>query len=477
MPAWNRSRLCAIVLALAGAPAMALGADEKPDKASEPIALHVSPAKAPVPALKYRLFPIEPDRTPGDAAPIYLRINVEMNDAARKEIAEKPAAWLALPIDQFPVAEARKFVDHWGGKLQQVAFGTRRQTCHWNYTLPEQREHAIEIVLPDAQEMRSWSKVLALKARVEIAEGRYDDAIRTIETGLAFSRHVGEGPFLINGLIGVSLADVMLTRLHEFIAQPGAPNLYWALTALPRPLIDLRAAMEVETRLGEWVIPELAEAGDGRSRSEAEWSALLARLHARLMAFQKSGVYANGAPVQVGEETTLARFRDENRPVAKAYFQEQKRPTGGMSDDQLLLLWVVDRYRELRDDVFRLSYLTLTEAEPYHAETEARRQAFRNGPLGAFAELFAPEFSILVVKARLARKVAALRVVEAIRMHAASAGRLPGSLDEIKVVPVPLDPFTNKPFTYQVEGDTATLAKIPPSYNTSEFSYRITLRK
>ena len=74
--------------------------------------------------------------------------------------------------------------------------------------------------------MRQWGRILALKARVEIVEGKYDNAIRTVETGLAFGRHVAEGPFLINGLIGVAITNLVLAPLEDLIAQPGAPNLY-----------------------------------------------------------------------------------------------------------------------------------------------------------------------------------------------------------------------------------------------------------
>src|SRR5688572_32546570 len=39
--------------------------------------------------------------------------------------------------------------------------------------------------------------------------------------------------------------------------------------------------------------------------------------------------------------------------------------------------------------------------------------------------------------ARTARRIAALRVVEAIRLHAAVEGKLPKALADVKVVPVP----------------------------------------
>ena len=54
-------------------------------------------------------------------------------------------------------------------------------------------------------------------------------------------------------------------------------------------------------------------------------------------------------------------------------------------------------------------------------------------------------------------QMGALRVVEAIRMHAAEAGTMPRSLDEIKIVPVPLNPVTLAPYQYRLDGQTAVL--------------------
>ena len=51
----------------------------------------------------------------------------------------------------------------------------------------------------------------------------------------------------------------------------------------------------------------------------------------------------------------------------------------------------------------------------------------------------------------------ALRVVEAVRMHAAEAGRLPASLDDIVIVPVPVNPITTLPYLYRLDGKMAVL--------------------
>ena len=480
----NRFRAATALLALWSVPVLAAGDDapkaEKPPAAKrsmtvEPIELSVYPTPAPMPALKYRLFPMDPDRTPGDAAPIYLRIGLMTKDAQKAEIVEKAQAWLGLQGEKFPVAEARKLVDQHQGRLEQIAFGARRQTCNWNYTLSEQKENAIMILLPDAQEMRNWIRLVAIKARLEIAEKKYDEAIRTIETGLAFGRHVGEGPFLISSLVGVACVSVMLAEVDGLIAQPDTPNLYWALSALPRPMVSMRTAMENEQKLGEWVVPEITELD--RPRTEAEWSALLVRLHARLMHVQKTAVGADGNTIQIGQNVTLAQFRTENLPEAKAHYKSRQRSTEGMSDDQILVRSIADRFRELRDDWYKLFYLPYPDIAPYNQETTERNKANEKGAVAMFAALMPTINSVKVAETMADRKVAALRVIEAIRMHAAKDGSLPGSLDAIKLVPIPLDPMTAKPFAYHRDGETATLSSPPPVPDRPGLTYRITLKK
>ena len=66
----------------------------------------------------------------------------------------------------------------------------------------------------------------------------------------------------------------MLARLEELVARPGAPNLYWALTALPRPLVGLRDADGDRAAAGRDTSSPSSTDLD-RPRTEAEWSSLL----------------------------------------------------------------------------------------------------------------------------------------------------------------------------------------------------------
>lgn len=448
---------------------MAGGAWGAPPK---PKALTIHPSPAPHAALGHRLVPLESELNRGDAAPIYLRLTGEVTPEKLRELGEKPMAWLDLPLESFPAAEARTFVDGWASRIEQLEFGARRQTCDWNYTLPEERDHSPEIRLPDVQMMRTWARLLALKARVEIVEKKFDAAARTIETGIAFSRHINNGPFLINSLVGMASAHVMLDQVAEFVGQPGAPNLYWSLTDLPRPLIPIRGALAHEYKLCEWLLPEMTDLD--RDRTPAEWASRVARLHGRLLDIRAKYKLENVATR--GE--TLADFREWVLPEAREYLKIRLGKLDGLDDDQMILLFYGRRFHDLYDDNFKAATLSLPEAEFFHNQAASRLSAEKDGPLWVFSSLCPAIISGHRAEAMLDRKVAALRTIEALRLHAGVKGQLPDSLNEVevKLAPVPLDPYSGKPFEYRLDKDRATLVG-PAPQEAFRLEYRLTLTK
>ena len=457
--------------------------DTAPAKPAEAVELSVSPAAEPAPALKYRLMPVYSDLQPGDAAPIYLRLRHELASDRIAALVKNHADWIELPIEKFPKAEARKFIDEWQWKTRQLGFGARRQECNWNYTLPEERFNAFEILLPDAQEMRNWARLLALKARLEIAEGNFDEAVRTIETGLAFGRHVGNGPFLINALVGTAIEMSMLNQAETLIAQPGAPNLYWALAALPSPLVPLRNALEMEQRLGEFMIPELKDPEE--ILSENEWAVRLHKLYERMQHLTEKlvGFNEGGETLKKRQAVTFAQYREELLKTARPWLEEHgfdKKAVDAMSDDEAAMRSLTGQYRTLRDGSYKATYLPLGDALAHLKRAEDVNKSAADGPLAAFAAIFPSIRATLTAEAKLERRIAALRCIEGIRAHAAAHdGKLPTSLADITVVPVPNNPNTNPPFGYEINGNVATLSAAgigDPPAPSSELQYRISIR-
>ena len=58
-----------------------------------------------------------------------------------------------------------------------------------------------------------------------------------------------EHPTLIGNLVGISIANLAIGTLGEMLEHPGCPNLYWALTNLPTPLVPLDKGMGGERAL------------------------------------------------------------------------------------------------------------------------------------------------------------------------------------------------------------------------------------
>ena len=68
-----------------------------------------------------------------------------------------------------------------------------------------------------------------------------------VQTGFALARDVAKGPTLVHALVGAAIATLMTDRVREMIQQLDCPNLYWALSTLPRPLVDFRPGFDAET--------------------------------------------------------------------------------------------------------------------------------------------------------------------------------------------------------------------------------------
>jgi hypothetical protein len=483
----SRCRRWSVLAALAALLTPPARAGEKPAEVTWVLdrALTVSPAPEPVPALKYRLFPLASERKEGNAVPIYLRLSHEQSDAARKLWREEPEKWNKLSLDQIPRKEANEFLQQFRHFYQQFDLGARRKTAEWNYTLDQ--GSIIDIRLPDAQAMRTFVPMLVLRARVEAAEGNYPAAVRSLETGFSFSQQAGAGPFLISTLIGIACATQFTDAVADLVERPGAPNLYWALTVIPRPLVDHRPAIDLEQRIVEMQFPDLADLD--RPRTAGQWDALLARVRKDLQRMNEASRLE--IPPLPGRAPDDPADRSPDLPVAKQYLTGhagmKADEVDAMPPSRVLLLWMVHYAREHFDDHFKAAYLPYRQARAVALAADRRTKValastpFPHSEAARLVQSLLPvTIKVQGALARLDRRFALLRVVEALRMYAAAnGGALPDRLDQVTEAPVPDDPGTGKPFEYARDGATATLtSRIPDEPPTiSGLRYKVTIRK
>jgi hypothetical protein len=482
-----------LALLLLGTAALAqppkeLTKDVPPGAKNPPVSIDVrkltaSAAAAPVPALKYELLPRLRDRTPGNAALGYHRAHMLRPSWPRdaeegRKLQEKLMAWEELPVDKLPVAEVRGYLLTHRASLRVADDAARLDRCEWELGAKISPAN-IDAVLPEVQTFRELTRILKLRFRTELAETDYDAAVRTLQTMMRLGKDVGEGPTLIHSLVGISICTVALGAADELIQRPNAPNLYWALSTLPRPVIDPRASLEGEARLFDNLFPsaKLLERG---VLPEAKAKVILAEMSAAI-------VHLGGAqePAALPDVTALVAANKDGARKQLAALGYRAEFLGKMPDAQAVGLRAVTAYRVLNEDAIKCFHLSAAEARPEFAKLRARAKELvkesNDAIVSAFAGNVAPTEKCFEAHARLSRRVAALRAVEAVRMHAAAHdGKLPEKQSDVKLVPVPLDPYTGNPFVYDVKGDTFGITGAPPAGEQpniiNQMRFEVTLR-
>jgi hypothetical protein len=100
--------------------------------------------------------------------------------------------------------------------------------------------------MDDLSKYRQFAFILDVQTKLQIAQGRYDQARETLKTSLTMAKHLGDAPTLIQGMVGISIAALNQSRIEQWI-QSDAPNLFWALADLPQPLVNITKAIKIET--------------------------------------------------------------------------------------------------------------------------------------------------------------------------------------------------------------------------------------
>jgi hypothetical protein len=324
----------------------------------------------------------------------------------------------------------------------------------------------IQFLLPEMQDSRDLARVLRLKARVEIAERRYDDAIETLRWGYRLAHDCAEQPLLISNLVGMAISAIMTEQLVELIEAPGSPNMYWAIATLPQPLIDVRRALEFERGFPAQIFPFLKDA-ETVERAPQEWQRVLEESVNEISKLSNDLQMANsGTPnwlQKAGLTLMLAKVYPQAKKELIAEGMDEQR-VEAMSVAQVVAIQTARKTRETYDDVFKVTLLPYPESIKMATqvdETLKKRMSstvfFGTQGLPIAQMLMPATLQVKRAEIRGPRQFAVLQAIEAVRMHAATTGKLPKMLSEITVLPVPPNPITREPFPYQLNGNEAVL--------------------
>ncbi len=415
------------------------------------------------PSLKYQLLPPFETRIRGNAAVYYGKVTAEhLAFFTSRELQEKIENWRNAPLADLRKKDVRVLVPRVEEMLARAA---RCESCDWQ--LPVHEEDYFTIWLPEVQQTRQFARILATSARIHIARGEFDAALMAFQSGFAMARNVSAGETLVNDLVAIAIDAIMVEQVREFEQQPAAPNLYWALAMLPRPVVDMRNAVEAERNGLASMLPAVRDLN--APRSPTEWRQLLERF------WHKVAKLTEGTDQEIPSPDALVAACLRNYPQAKISLLNRGTPAEtveAMPAAQVVLVELLQTFEDDRDTLFQWMFV------PYPAGAERMQamqptqddKAIGQDPNTALRKLLLPAaWAAYQATARLERDFALLRVVEALRLYGASHnGCLPEKLDEMTEVPIPDDPVTGKPFVYRLDGATATIELTPlPARPTS----------
>jgi hypothetical protein len=475
-----RTYLSGLMLALAAGLSLpaTVRADDPPPK-TEIIDLPLRPALPSEPGTSAkRLIYLPTEQMPGNAALLYLKAMVSLKE--NRTLADemtKIVGWLEKPLDQLP-KDNDENVPHFYTAMQICRLAAKRTECNWGSPVIGE-EDFYGVVLPEVQACRELARIIAFETRLAIAAGRWDDAIDDLRIGFALARHIGRQQTLVSGLVGYSVASMMLDQI-EALETAGGPNLYWALAELPRPLIDMTPAAAIESQAPFLAFPQLAKVRDAQWAA-GQWDVELKQFHTEWLIRMRD--WGELVEKHVGDP-----FKDAAIEQSAAYARKHLSPFGydskeidAMSPAEAVLRYVAARCAAQGDDILRSWHLPLAEGR-IRAAASARHfvdsadqpRELRELDLGRFV---LPAVSqCLESQLRSERRLAAARVIEAIRADARKM-QLPERLDAITTVPVPEDPASGEPFTYKLEGDKATLSLPALSEGKPAREYRLSLSR
>jgi hypothetical protein len=418
--------------------------------------MQVSPAAAPVPALRYRLTPHPADEIEGNAAALYQMaiLSLPAVDAQREELREQVNEMLGRSDAEFDSNAAQQVLSGFHATLSQVDLASRRTRAEWDLPI---REQGISALLPHLNYMRQLANALMLRARAETAEGRFDEAVVSLRSGYMMARHLGDEMILIQGLVSVAIEGAANEQARRFISQTGSPNLYWALADLPQPLVNSRQSLRGERAWIYYTIPALVQARKGELAVEG-WQQV-GRDVGRMGDWMDPSTTADFTT-----QLAIAAMAARALPAARAHLLEQgytPEQVDQMPVVQVVGMYQLYEYEYWMDELSKWWGLPFWQAWPRMRQASERIAQDQEKVHNPLMVLVPSLEGARVAFVRAERNRAALMTVEALRNHAAAhGGDLPDTLEQLEL-PAPVDPYHGRPFEYARTADGCILISEP----------------
>ena len=473
-------------------------ADEAPKIYTETFDLTLYPKAEPVPALKYKFLPDTFERNSGNAASLYLKaMGFLEQTTARKKLfeieaaaeakaqAEKvgtadvpPLSYIDTPPSKYPIEQVKEYLQHTAFQSPLLEQAWLRDRFEMDRQVKDTK-NPFAILIPEVQGIRDLARKQSIRCKLAIAENRIDDAIKIVGQQYAMARHVGQDDFLVSALVGCAIQGIATEDLYYLVQHPDCPNLFWAASRLPKPLIEWEHCLASESHFIELQFAKLRQVNT-QLRPNAYWQEFITEFTDEMKA--NSVFYWSG--VDVGDESKLpsdpqAEIESHvtsNYAAAKEFLIQQSIVSPDKIDAypkaQVFFLAMKHHFEQSRDELFKWYDVALHQGSQQIEAIEKKNSDRSRPEFTRLSEFLFAGHAVRYAQARSIQRMLLIQAVEGIRLYGAvHDGKLPESLADLPY-PLPADPASGQPLIYVKKGDTATITTAPAGKVRAELNIR-----
>ena len=326
------------------------------------------------PSVQFKLLPELIEQTPGNAATLYLmafKLGPQAKEAS--DAMNRLDDYLDAPAEQLPRDKAAELLSPFSARLRMADLAAHRSEAQWDSSL---REEGFAALLPYLNDARGLNNLWSLQARLQILNNDWRAAARTIADGFSLAGQINQQPVLIDGLVAAGITQANLSRsVQDWITHGDSPNLYWSLSGLPQPFIDIHQIAQWEKATIYYTFPALKDASfDGNPDRWHEFLLQLSRLKSSDLSV---------SPRTFKTELQTALLAAMAYPRAQKYLLSIGRTRDqidAMSVDQTVGIYFAEEYRRRSDEEWKAWELPFWEGGKllHWSKPESRRSKCRS---------------------------------------------------------------------------------------------------
>ena len=363
-----------------------------------------------------------PPRTP-NAADIYRQAfnALRLSQQEREQVVAANADYLGVDDPkklEGHVALARKVIAANDDYFRLLEKASRLPAV----SFPVKWEDPINVLLPHYAKLRDAARLLVVRAKLNLMEGRVDAAAEDCATIFRIADHAGRDPVLLGCLVSYAIHQTGLQQLEEVLSA-GDPS-----QAVCHQLLQQLSAIDNRARFARAMLGERAmgsAAFEQLLRLPADAAGVLDPEHPRRLVLPLRLYLTLGRPLLNLDELAYYRFMEEVIAAAALAYPQSKEGAEAACNtlDHLPV------YRSLLSRQIMPVYTRAVEC----TETDTA-------------------------------VIGAGRLAVGLRLYRYQHGRYPASLDALAQPgeKLPLDPFVQKPYHYRTEGNGFAIWSVGP---------------